>query len=47
MNVSNYQGDNVFKTITSISEVLYYISIIGTLAGFLITYLTVNWEILI
>ena len=47
MNVSNYQVKNVFKTMFSISELLYYIAIIGTLVAFLITYLTVNWGILV
>lgn len=47
MNVSTFQVDSVFKTMFSISELLYYIAIIGTLIAFLITYLTINWEILI
>jgi len=47
MNVSNFQVKNVFKTMFSISELLYYIAIIGTLIAFLIIYLTVNWGILI
>ena len=47
MNVSTFQVNSVFKTMFSISELLYYIAIIGTLVAFLITYLTVNWEILI
>ncbi len=47
MNVSIFQMNSVFKTMFSISELLYYIAIIGTLVAFLITYLTVNWEILI
>lgn len=47
MNVSTFQVGNVFKTMFSISELLYYVAIIGTLIAFLITYLTVNWEILI
>ena len=47
MNVSIFQVSSVFKTMFSISELLYYIAIIGTLVAFLITYLTLNWEILI
>lgn len=47
MNVSIFQVNSVFKTMFSISELLYYIAIIGTLVAFLITYLTVNWKILI
>jgi len=47
MNVSNVQVKNVFKTMFSISELLYYIAIIGTLVAFLITYLTLNWGILV
>ena len=47
MNVSTFQVGSVFKTMFSISELLYYVAIIGTLIAFLITYLTVNWEILI
>jgi hypothetical protein len=47
MNVSIFQVSSVFKTMFSISELLYYIAIIGTLVAFLITYLTVNWKILI
>ena len=47
MDVSNFKVESVFKTMFSISEFLYYIAIIGTLIAFLITYLTINWEILI
>ena len=47
MDVSNFKVESVFKTMLSISEFLYYIAIIGTLIAFLITYLTINWEILI
>ena len=47
MDVSNFRVESVFKTMFSISEFLYYIAIIGTLIAFLITYLTINWEILI
>ena len=47
MNVSIFQVGSVFKTMFSISEILYYIALIGTLVAFLITYLTLNWEILI
>jgi len=47
MNVSKFQVKNVFKTMFSISELLYYIAIIGTLVAFLITYLTLNWGILV
>ena len=47
MNVSIFQVKSVFKTMFSISELLYYIAIIGTLVAFLITYLSVNWEIFI
>jgi len=47
MDVSNFNVESVFKTMFSISEFLYYIAIIGTLIAFLITYLTINWEILI
>jgi hypothetical protein len=47
MKVSDFQVNSVFKTMFSFSELLYYIAIIGTLVVFLITYLTVNWHILI
>jgi len=47
MDVSTFQVDNVFKTMFSISEFLYYIAIIGTLTAFLITYLTINWQVLV
>jgi len=47
MDISAFQVNNVIKTMFSISEFLYYIAIIGTLVCLLITYLTINWEILI
>ena len=47
MDVSKFQEKCVFKIMFSISEVLYYGAIIITLVTFLITYLTVSWQILI
>ena len=47
MDVSKLTVDNVSKIMFSISELLYYISFISTLIAFLVSYLTVNWGILI
>ena len=47
MNVSAFQVDNIIKTMFSISEFLYYIAFISTLVAFLISYITINWSILI
>jgi len=49
MSVIEYKTEvkNVPKTMISISELLFYIPFIMTLIIFLITYLTLNWQILI
>lgn len=47
MDISEFKVDNIIKTMFSISEFLYYIAFISTLVAFLITYLTVNWQVLI
>ena len=48
MSVIDYKSEvkNVPKTMISISESLFYIPFIITLIIFLLTYLTLNWEIL-
>jgi len=47
MNISTFHVNGIIKTMFSVSEFLYYIALIGTLVAFLVTYLTVNWKILI